>query len=481
MLHNKGGEQKLFKLFGHFSLVLLLASVSLSAGSFEKFKRTQSKGYVTYKNESDAAFSSYLKEQWKQYVSEKSKVLYEKQKPEIIAPTIEKSIKPVGPYAYISIKKNIIKTIVPQEIKENAIEVEYFGATLGFSNLTSIKDAKFYPTNQEGIATFFNLLVHSNYEQLVQEIEATQKRFNLNDWGVYLLITELSKVYYKGLDEAKLFTWFLFNRLGYDVKVGLKEKHVVVMFYSKKTIYNTPNYLFKTKKFYVLAEYAKGSRQRVYTYNKSSKNAAKAFDLEMQELPLLAKKIKEKKLSFVDEGKNYSILFKYNQNLIDFMSTYPQADYTTYFNAHMENETYDAIAKGIKQCIEGKKMSVALNFVLHFVQKSFKYQVDEKQFGREKVMFAEETLYYDKSDCEDRAILFSYLVKKLFHIKVIGVKYRDHMATALYIPMSGDSVQKGTRKYVIADPTYINANVGVSMKKYKSIRPESFIVVGRNL
>ena len=62
-------------------------------------------------------------------------------------------------------------------------------------------------------------------------------------------------------------------------------------------------------------------------------------------------------------------------------------------------------------------------------------------------MFANETLYFDKSDCEDRAVLFSYLVKELFGVGVVGVKYKDHMATALYVPMSGDSVQEGRRKF----------------------------------
>jgi len=118
--------------------------------------------------------------------------------------------------------------------------------------------------------------------------------------------------------------------------------------------------------------------------------------------------------------------------------------------------------------------------VLHFVQKSFQYERDNQQFGREKVMFAQETLYYRKSDCEDRAILYSYLVKELFGVGVIGVKYKDHMATALYIPMSGDTVKDGSRKFVIADPTYINASIGQSMPKYRSQIPQSFIVVRKD-
>jgi len=163
------------------------------------------------------------------------------------------------------------------------------------------------------------------------------------------------------------------------------------------------------------------------------------------------------------------------------MATYPQADYETYFNAPVDSRTYESIADEIKKYVDGMKTGDAMNFVLHFVQKSFIYERDNQQFGREKVMFATETLYFDKSDCEDRAVLYSYLIEELFGIPVVGVKYSNHMATAIYAPMSGDIVKVGKRELVVADPTYINANIGQSMAKYKSILPESFIIVKVNL
>jgi hypothetical protein len=190
--------------------------------------------------------------------------------------------------------------------------------------------------------------------------------------------------------------------------------------------------------------------------------------------------MKKKTLSFNEYGNTYNVSFEYNQNLIDFMATYPQADYETYFNAPVDSRTYSAIASDLKKYIDGKKAGDAMNFVLHFVQKSFVYERDNQQFGREKVMFATETLYFDKSDCEDRAVLFSYLIKELFDISVVGVKYKDHMATALYVPMEGDSIKAGQRKLVIADPTYINASIGQSMPKYRSIKPDSLVVLKRS-
>jgi len=348
---------------------------------------------------------------------------------------------------------------------------------LGINIASSVKKAKFFPHTQAGISTFFNTVASSEYENLVQSIKSISTELQLNDWGIYLLTHAVSKKIFQNKDEAKLLSWFIFNKLDYDVKVGIAHKHIILMHYSKKLIYSTPSYSFSKKKFYVLSHYAKGRVGRLYTYKQSYPGAKKPLDLAMKTLPNLESNSKTKTVSFIQYGKSYSSTYSYNQNIIDYMGTYPQADYETFFNAPLEEETYNAIATDIKKYIDGKKASVAMNFVLNFVQSAFAYQIDDKQFGREKVMFAQETLYYDKSDCEDRAILFSYLVKELFHIRVVGVKYKDHMSTALYIPIEGDSVRAGKRKYIIADPTYINANIGMNMPKYKSAIPDSFIIV----
>jgi len=118
-----------------------------------------------------------------------------------------------------------------------------------------------------------------------------------------------------------------------------------------------------------------------------------------------------------------------------------------------------------------------MNFVLHFVQNAFIYKTDKEQFGREKVMFAQETLFYRASDCEDRAILYAYLTKKLFGVPVLGVKYPNHMATALYVPLSGDKIRIKGKEFVIADPTYINAQIGEAMPQFKGKMPQEFIYV----
>ena len=484
MQTNKDGGLKLYKQFGLFSLISLLLTSTLAAQSFEDFKRTQNNSFAKYRDEKDVAFNNYLKAQWQEYTAKESKPLYERQKPKSITPTLQKKIKSVGPRVNIKLKirvpEPITKPIVEKTVAENTKDVNllFFGQNIGLNIDEKFKDAKFYPQNQTGIANFFDVLASSDYEATIRDIKTISKELALNDWGVYLLVKNLSESLFLNDDDRKLFSWFVFNKLGFEVKVGLGGKHIVLMHYSEKIIYSTPNYSFKKKKFYVISNYAKGpSSDKVYTYTQSYPDANKPLDLELSSLPNFEKNTQNKTVSFEQFGVEYKASYRYDRNLIDFMATYPQADYETYFNSPMSKETYQDIAEDLKQYIDAKKASVGINFVLNFVQKAFVYERDQTQFGREKVMFANETLFYNKSDCEDRAILFAYLVKELFGIGVIGVKYKDHMATALYVPLPGDSVKAGRRKFVIADPTYINANIGQSMPQYKSKIPESYIVV----
>ena len=297
---------------------------------------------------------------------------------------------------------------------------------------------------------------------------------------MYLLVIKISNHIYSNPEDSNLFSWFLFNKLGYAVKVGIEDKRIVLLHYSKKVIYSIPSYSFDEDKFYVISNYAKEKIGRLYSYAQNYPGSNKPLDLSIKTLPKFSSDMKSKMLEFKQLSKTYTISYEYNQNLLNFMASYPQADYDVFFNAPVDSRTYQAIATSLKKHIDGMKMSDAMNFVLSFVQKAFIYQRDDEHFGREKVMFAQETLYYDKSDCEDRAVLFSYLIKELFGIGVIGVKYKDHMATALYVPMEGDFVKPGKKKFVIADPTYINAIIGHSMPKYKSLIPESFIEVRSN-
>ena len=99
---------------------------------------------------------------------------------------------------------------------------------------------------------------------------------------------------------------------------------------------------------------------------------------------------------------------------------------------------------------------------------------DIDQFGREKVNFVEENFYYEKNDCDDRAVLFAYLVNSLLGLDVQFVQYPGHDCTAVRFTecgTRGNGYFYGDDYYLICDPSYIGASIGRCMPDYRSVKP----------
>ena len=108
--------------------------------------------------------------------------------------------------------------------------------------------------------------------------------------------------------------------------------------------------------------------------------------------------------------------------------------------------------------------------LINFVQTAFEYATDDEQFGYERPLFGDEIFYYPYSDCEDRSILFSILMRDLLGLDVVLLHFPGHLATAVKFneDISGFYLMIDNEKYLICDPTYINAPVGDCMPDYQN-------------
>jgi hypothetical protein len=154
--------------------------------------------------------------------------------------------------------------------------------------------------------------------------------------------------------------------------------------------------------------------------------------------------------------------------MIELYGTYPQVDIEVYANAQPSEEFTKSIDELIKPYLAGLSTFESVSLLLAYLQYGFDYATDDEQFGYEKPFFCEENYYYAKNDCEDRSVLFSYLVRHLLHLDVILIDYPGHLAAAVHFPVevSGKSVNYNGKRYVICDPTYIGAPIGVEMPEF---------------
>ena len=136
-----------------------------------------------------------------------------------------------------------------------------------------------------------------------------------------------------------------------------------------------------------------------------------------------------------------------------------------YANTPIEQEVQKKMYPVIKEKIAGLDEYDAVNKLLNWVQTAFIYEYDNKVWGHDRTFFAEETLFYPYCDCEDRAILFTRLVRDLLDLKCILMYYPNHLASAVCFnqQVKGDYVLLNGYKYIVCDPTYIGAPVGLTM------------------
>ncbi len=86
----------------------------------------------------------------------------------------------------------------------------------------------------------------------------------------------------------------------------------------------------------------------------------------------------------------------------------------------------------------------------------------------------EEMLVYPKSDCEDRAIFYTYLLNRVLGVDNHLIAYPGHESASVCLdePISGDSYTYDGRTFYISDPTYIGARTGMCMPNYRTTEPK---------
>ncbi|MCK5666720.1 MAG: hypothetical protein KAI17_24690, partial [Thiotrichaceae bacterium] len=213
---------------------------------------------------------------------------------------------------------------------------------------------------------------------------------------------------------------------------------------------------------------------QVYTYDAHYPRATKVLDMRLSTALATLPQYETKHLTFRYGGKSHHLKINYDKQTVEFFRTYPQLDISMYFSSVIQPKTSKQLLERLKPLVIGKSELDAINLLLGFVQTAFEYKTDKAQFGEENYLFPEETLFYPYSDCEDRSILFAWLVKNLLGLEVIGLDYPGHIATAVRFngKVNGMSIRYQGRRYMITDPTFINARAGMVMPQFKKTNPK---------
>ena len=459
---------------------------------YEAWLKKEQQKLQEYKDARDKDFVDFLKREWKQQRAFEGIIPDERPKPKSL-PTVE----PSGiTRASVRSAPARLKTVVPEparatEQKEIAVPLPPASPNLlesGFSFFDLPLVVRYERTtwpklekgvSKETISTFWADLSRSPYENILAQASRERARLQLNDWGYTLLLRQIGlSLFNSSPNEASLFTWFMLVKSGYDVRIGYGGDRVRLLVPTVTQLYQVTYFQVgrDAQRLYAvpLQRDEKNIEGMFYVYEGSYPGADKIADFSVKTLPALYDASARKQLRFIYGGEDHRLEIDASKGAVEFFRDYPQTEYTVYFQSPASPGAARSLIAQLKPILQGKTEWEAVNILLRFVQTAFEYKTDHDQFGREKPLFVDEVLFYPASDCEDRSVLFAYLVRTLLGLEVIGLDYPAHIATAVRFTseVTGDGITHEGKRYVICDPTYIGADAGMCMPQFKEVNPK---------
>ena len=320
--------------------------------------------------------------------------------------------------------------------------------------------------DENSLADGLETLYKSNYKPLLEDLRTMRSRDLGNDWALYLVVKQIAEKF-GGKNESVLMRQFLLNNLGFRARMAkvIQKNALTLLVAPASQLYGCAFISEGGAKFYDV------EADQPYSYKMCAKEAPDAkhkIDMSMRQTPRFGGTRK----SSSHQGERYKAAASASVpvELMEFYKRLPQCDYSVYATAKVDKKFSDEVLDALRPAIKGKSEREAANILLDFVQSGFEYATDPEQFGYEKPFFVEELFYYPYCDCEDRSMLYRYLVTQLLGLDVILLDYPGHIATAVRFngDVPGDFVVGGGGKYIVCDPTFIGAPVGMAMPQFKN-------------
>lgn len=442
---------------------------------YDKFRDNADKQYEDFYNRANAQYADFIKQAWVEF----------KVEPQIPEPKPNPPVQPVFnpkdkivpqtkvptinvPPHIIAPQAQPVKPIPTKIIPAQKISVDFFGAECTLRADKSALAMELEDDSENSVSKGWSMLSDGRTNALINDCLDLREQLNLCDWAYYELLQQVAGDIYgdKTSREAIVLQAYIMTQSGYQVRFGRTKDGLMLLMSTNATVYATPYVFIDGAKFYALGSAA----ESIYVCNFKFPGES-VLSLRMKSLPTLPIDTIQGRELHSPKMNESKIMIKHNRNLINFLDSYPRCSIENFVNASLDSLAKQSLYPTLQGLIANKSEEVAANILIDFVQKAFQYKVDDEQFGEERTLFANETLYYPYSDCEDRSLLYATLVRDLLGLDVVLLDYPEHIATAVKFnqDIDGDYMLINDEKYLICDPTYIGATIGICMPKYQEI------------
>lgn len=447
--------------------------------SYEEFVKASDSTYIAFRDSVNKAYADFMRKPWKEEKmqdavikpkdNEKPPVVYNP--PVIVSPldTVEIPVIVLPTPEPVEEQPTPIVTIPESDMAQGYHKFSVFGTEMKVRWGNADK-FKLEGDDENAFANAYLDLTKGEYNNLYNDALKLRTDYKLCDWAYYQATKALTEAACgKNTEEAVFLQGVILMQTGYKLRFGYDINHKLHLAIKTNTyVYGYLSTIIDDDWFFVfdnLPEKSISICNKVFPGEES-------MSLDINALPQLAKNLSEPRTI---KSARYEVVTTTtsNKNLIDFFNTYPTSfsndnvmtRWAYYANAPLDETVKDSLYPQLKKQMANADQRLKANMLLNWMQTGLKYELDEKVWGEDRAFFPDETLYYLFCDCEDRAILLTRLVRDLMDLDCILVYYPGHLACAINFTegVNGDYIMVDGRKYIIADPTFINAPVGRTM------------------
>lgn len=360
-------------------------------------------------------------------------------------------------------------SIVFAESKSKIVSFEFYSGIVNLE-IDSSMIVDFKDLNETSVYSFYQSLTESNFQPIVSALKVYKEKFKLNDWLYYQLIRKTAQQISPKADNYfryTLYKWFFLAESGYDARLAISNNRLLFYVRSEEDISDIPYYENDGKQFVCLNihdytgwDYKK---DQIKPINISFPESKLLFSYKITQLPNFKPgNYSEKLLKFKYGQKEYHFNILINQEVETIFKNYPGVNFETYFNIPLSRETYNSLIPMLKKNLGNMKEKKGVDYLMKFTRNAFLYESDEINFGKEKRLSPEQTLFNTYSDCDDRAALFFYLVKEIYNLPMIALLYPTHITLAVQFnrPLANSIDYKG-QKYAVCEPTPQQENLKI--------------------
>lgn len=443
-------------------------------GNYSRYRQQTKDDYQAFRKKANEEYAEFVRTAWEAIGVKPAVPVPEEPKPPVPpkVPDVKPEPEPIP-------HEEVAPTPAPQPVPDvpipvappadNTVKVNYYGTEV-VVHINKEKAILLGELSGETLSSAWTALSDGSYDALLVDCLNAKKTLGVGDWGYISLVEKVAKSVAKGNNEAAFLQQWLLTQSGYKARLARTRKGVLQIYMPFDVpVFNLPYIEMEDEPYFLITgDYREDDEIQVLTAGFPEEHLS---SLRVAGSPKLAYQACGRKTLRSKEYPTVALQTEVNKNLIDYYNDYPKvvASWDVYANASLSEDAKKAMYSKLRKMLDGKSDLEKAEMLLNWVQTAFEYKTDEEQFGGERSLFADESLYYPYCDCEDRSILLSILVRDLLGLDVVLLHFPGHLATAVKFKgnVEGDYLDLDDGRYIVCDPTYIGAPVGIAMPDCK--------------